>query len=256
MSRPKKQTVDWFSHDCTHKKTMFIIEGKYGNDGYAFWFKLLEMLGGSEGHYLDLSEPEAWEFLQSKTRLNEDLCREILNLLAKLKAIDPELWEEKVVWSDNFLDRISVVYKNRRVDIPIKPDNYKQKPHADGITTSRKPQRKVGRKESKETNLQVDLFFEEFCSIFPGKVIKTPTLKNWNRRIKEGYTPEKLLATGKKYAEECQRENKKDCFYHASNFFGDKAYYEAYLQDKPEPMTEADRVAARFKAELEAQEAK
>lgn len=67
MARPKKQTVDYFPHSCVHKKTMFILEQKYGNDGYAFWFKLLEMLGSTEGHFLSLKNGMEWEFLIAKT---------------------------------------------------------------------------------------------------------------------------------------------------------------------------------------------
>ena len=66
MARPKKQTIDYFPHSCTHGKTMFIIEQKYGNDGYAFWFKLLELLGDTAGHYIDLNDEATQEFLQAK----------------------------------------------------------------------------------------------------------------------------------------------------------------------------------------------
>ena len=51
--RPKKAIVDYFPHFVSHGKTMFTIEMKYGNDGYAFWFKLLEILGSTENHYID-----------------------------------------------------------------------------------------------------------------------------------------------------------------------------------------------------------
>lgn len=49
MARPKKQTVDYFPHFVKGGRTIFILENKFGNDGYAFWFKLLEILGESEG---------------------------------------------------------------------------------------------------------------------------------------------------------------------------------------------------------------
>jgi hypothetical protein len=121
MPRAKKQTVDYFPHYCDHKTTMFIIEQRYGNDGYAFWFKLLETLGKENGHWLDLRDPLKWEFLQAKTRTSEGFCNELLDLLSKLNAIDPELWQIKVVWSQNFVDGLTPVYGNRRVDIPERP---------------------------------------------------------------------------------------------------------------------------------------
>lgn len=149
MARPKKQIVDYFPHSCTHGKTMFIIEQKYGNDGYAFWFKLLEFLGDTAGHYIDLNDESTQEFLQAKTRLSWDLCNEILDLLAKLDAIDAELWECKIVWSQNFVDGISDVYKNRRTKIPSRPSSYIQKPRVTDISTDENPQTKLNKSKGK-----------------------------------------------------------------------------------------------------------
>lgn len=121
MVRPRKQTVEYFPHQCLHKKTMFILEEKYGLTGYSFWFKLLELLGSTEGHVYDCRNPTDWEFLQAKTKLPEETCTEILDLLAKLDAIDKELWSIHVVWSQNFVDGLLPVYTNRRAVIPLRP---------------------------------------------------------------------------------------------------------------------------------------
>lgn len=139
MGRPQKTTVDYFPHTCNHKKTIFILEERYGNNGYAFWFKLLEILGNTPGHCLDLGQEENMEFLQAKTHLGKDSCAEILCLLAKLQAIDPEAWEHKRVWSQNFIDGIAEVYKNRRVEIPQKPSFNNQKPAPVDIPTDENP---------------------------------------------------------------------------------------------------------------------
>ena len=148
MARPKKRTVDYFPHQCNHGKTMYIIEQKYGNDGYAFWFKLLELLGSAEGHYLQLENPADWEFLQAKTHLSDSICQEILDLLARLDAIDRELWENhRVVWSQNFVDGIADVYRNRRVDTPSRPSFYTRKPGDEVVSTPKNPQSKL--KETK-----------------------------------------------------------------------------------------------------------
>jgi len=121
MGRKPRQTVDWFPHYCLHKMTMAIIEGKHGNKGYAFWFKLLEMLGTSQGHYINFTKPHNREFLQAKTYTTNEECCEILDLLAELDAIDKTLWENKIIWSDNFIDGISEVYYHRSTTVPIKP---------------------------------------------------------------------------------------------------------------------------------------
>ena len=45
MARPAKTSVDYFPHMAHSGKTIAILEARWGNDGYAFWFKLLELLG-------------------------------------------------------------------------------------------------------------------------------------------------------------------------------------------------------------------
>lgn len=121
MARPKKNTVDYFPHTVKHKKTMVILEDKFGNDGYAFWFKLLEMLGDTENHYLDLCDEMTWTYLQTKMKLGHDTCNEILNLLSKLNAIDAELWTKRIVWCQNFVNNIADVYRKRSTEIPTRP---------------------------------------------------------------------------------------------------------------------------------------
>ena len=155
MARPKKRTVDYFPHQCNHGKTMFILEQKYGNDGYAFWFKLLELLGTTEGHFLHLENSADWEFLQAKTRLYGDKCREILDLLAQLDAIDRELWEShRVVWSQNFVDGIAPVYRNRGVETPSKPSFYTRKPSDGGVSTPENPQSRVEESRVEESRVE------------------------------------------------------------------------------------------------------
>jgi hypothetical protein len=114
--------VEYFPHFVNHKKTMRILEGKWGNDGYSFWFKLLELLGKTERHYYDCNKYDDWYYLQSYTKVDEDTAIEILNTLVRLEAIDPDLWEEKIIWCQHFVDNLSVVYDKRTVDLPQKPE--------------------------------------------------------------------------------------------------------------------------------------
>lgn len=128
MARPHKQTVDYFPHSCISGKTMFTLESKYGNNGYAFWFKLLELLGSTEGHFYDYNNPADWQFLIAKTHVNEDTANDILQTLIDLNAIDKELATHKIIWCQHFIDNIADAYKRRQVDLPLKPTN-RQKPY-------------------------------------------------------------------------------------------------------------------------------
>lgn len=140
MARPTKQTVDYFPHTCNHKQTIFILEERYGNTGYAFWFKLLELLGNTPGHCVVFSteNPAGLEFLAAKTHLATDKALEILGLLAKLQAIDSELWtQHQVVWSQNFVDGIEDAYRDRKIPVPTKPSFPQDKPTCSGVSSAR-----------------------------------------------------------------------------------------------------------------------
>lgn len=127
MGRPPKTGVDYFPHMVKHGETMFVLEEVFGNDGYATWFKILETLGTKEGHFINCQNGgSSWEYLKAKTRLDDDKLTQIINLLAKLSAIDPELWSNKIIWCQHFVDGIEVCYKKRRTEIPSKPASYQE----------------------------------------------------------------------------------------------------------------------------------
>lgn len=170
MARPKKQTVEYFPHFVNHQKTMFVLENKYGNDGYAFWFKLLEILGAANGMYYNCNNVPEWEFLLAKTRLNDETVNNILNTLADLDAIDIDLWyKRKIIWVQNLVDNVTDAFKRRISEMPKKPllhtethdkeDLCIQKPSEIDETVNKNGESKVKEskvKESKEEEIKED----------------------------------------------------------------------------------------------------
>ena len=156
VGRPKKQTVDYFPHDTNSNsgKTISILQSRFGNNGYAVWFKILERLGRSEGHYLDLNDEIDWEFFVSEMGISGSETIEILNLLARLKAIDLELWSKKVIWSDNFVKRLELVYEKRKGLIPRKPEFPLRKVDFGDVSGSENTQREGKGRELKESKLK------------------------------------------------------------------------------------------------------
>ena len=123
MARLQKDVVSYFPHDanaCTGD-TLTVLQSQFGNDGYAFWFKLLEKLASTEGHFIDCSNPTKWQLLLAKTGVSELIGVEIMKLLVEMQAIDKELWDSKLIWCQKLVDNVSDVYKNRRRDLPQKP---------------------------------------------------------------------------------------------------------------------------------------
>lgn len=115
MAREQRKDVDYFPHDCIHGRKMNIIESKYGNDGYATWFKLLEQLGKANNHYIDISDEMTLMFLTSTFKIDEEKTFQILNDLSRLGAIDKFLFENhKIIWSEKFTNSIEDAYRKRK----------------------------------------------------------------------------------------------------------------------------------------------
>ena len=121
--RKDKNTVDYFPHYAdAGSKTMFIIESRFGHEGYAIWYKTLELLASSDNHYIDLRDDTNLLFLISKFKTTEEKINNIYDLLAKLNAIDSHLWKNKIVFSENFVKNIEDAYRRRSSDCLHKLD--------------------------------------------------------------------------------------------------------------------------------------
>jgi len=118
MSRGPRHDVDYFPHECIHGRKMHIIETKYGNDGYAIWFKLLEQLGMANYHYLDVSDEMNLMFLVSTFKVDEEKALSVLDTLSKLGAIDKFLYEEhQIIYSQKFVESVKDAYRKRKSQI-------------------------------------------------------------------------------------------------------------------------------------------
>ena len=187
MGRPRKQTVDYFPHfTSSDSKTKFILEQNWGNDGYAFWFKLLELLGRSDGHYYDCSKAADSKYLAALTRIDETTTKEILDTLADLGNIDRELWEErKVIWCQSFVDNLQDVYSKRKAVIPEKTFAEKEEPETPPESKPQKQEEKPKKKSKtpakRKSTLTVaqQALFEKFYAAYPKKVDRATAERAW-----------------------------------------------------------------------------
>ena len=121
MARPMKTKVDYFPHVTHSEKTIAILEAHWGNDGYAFWFKLQEMLGDSDEFACRCDNSSEWEYLLSRTRVDETAAVAILDKLAEIGAIDAGLWANRIIWSEPFIRNLAPVFERRKCELPHKP---------------------------------------------------------------------------------------------------------------------------------------
>jgi hypothetical protein len=197
MARKQKMVVDYFPHFVNDGKTIFILESKFGNDGYAFWFKVLEIIGKSPKHFFDCRDAYNFNFLLAKTRVEEQKAIEILDLLAGLNAIDLDLWKLKIIYSENFITNLDTVYSRRDTQPATKKeiiDNINDLPKVlmltsipqSGVNVDKSTQSKVNKSKVnkiKEYNSETPEFI---LSTLLYTLIKTrnekfkePNLQNW-----------------------------------------------------------------------------
>jgi hypothetical protein len=181
MARPKKNTVDYFPHDCNRSKHLKIIESKYGNDGYAFFYKLREELGKSENHIISCSTSLDVEYLASETGVSKDKMISMVTTMTDINYLDKEIWtKDQTIWCGEFVESLSEVYKKRSNDIPKKgnvvEDKNSFRPENPSFRPGN-PQSKV--KKSKEKKSIVNkaessalLSIQEYQKKFPKKDIE------------------------------------------------------------------------------------
>ena len=122
MSRISKNVAEYFPHFAADSRTKSILESRFGNDGYAFWFKLLELLCKTDGHSYDCRSALDWEYLLGYTRVSAETAGQILDLLAGMGKIDQPLWADgQTIWCQALVENLRPVYEKRRRLPPEKP---------------------------------------------------------------------------------------------------------------------------------------
>jgi len=272
MPRSKSDTVEYFPHVAKPGKTLFILEGQYGNNGYSFWFKLLEILASSEGHFYDVSQELEWNYLLARTYISAQSATEMLNLLANLGNINKQLWKNrKIIWCQALVDNLGEVYRKRKRQPPRKPicdekedtcdgkeDKRRRKASPDGIPATKMRQSKV--KESKGKKIKdiapsgpsdlvgaVPFFSCPYFDVDPNYRIKLS-------RTHPAMSDEALLKEFSKM-EDWVSDNKKTKTFKANGHLANpKLFITNWLEKvlvKGQPQTKGDKRAGALKTFLE-----
>ena len=119
MARTQKYNLDYFPHIISSGKKVSYIRKKYGNDGYATWFTILEELGSADFHFLDLRNQDGDDFsiqlmfLSERCYVNEDVLLKIIEDLVKLGGFNKELWNVRILWSEEFYNSVQDAWRRR-----------------------------------------------------------------------------------------------------------------------------------------------
>lgn len=104
----RKKEIEYFPHLLKESSTIKTLENLYGNDGYAVWYKLLEILGKTEDYQYTAKTKEECIRLLGILNISADKFGKILKTLCDLNAIDKEMWKkERVIYVDNLVKNIA-----------------------------------------------------------------------------------------------------------------------------------------------------
>lgn len=120
MARPRKEGLDYFPHDtdAVADEKIDAMRALYGNDGYAFYFILLERCYSTAAGEFDLSKPAIFASIVKKIMVSKEVFLEMLDTAFDIELFDRQAWEErKVITSNGVRKRVEKVdeerYKNR-----------------------------------------------------------------------------------------------------------------------------------------------
>jgi hypothetical protein len=189
MARPQKCGMDYFPHD-TDALTDEKIEALrmlYGNDGYAFYFIMLERIYRTEHFELDVSDAETIQILCKKLNVTEELFNKMLSTALKRGCFDADCYEKtKKLTSTGIKRRANVVIEKR-----IKSKNdYAERVSATETqqeTPTETPQKVHKGEERKGDKKKKDIHerFDEFWLVYPRKVSKDKAVKSFGNHVKE-----------------------------------------------------------------------
>ncbi|HHV61120.1 MAG TPA: DUF4373 domain-containing protein [Firmicutes bacterium] len=99
--------MDYFPHDtdASNDEKIEALRALYGNDGYAFYFILLERIYRTENAELDISKPAVLAALINKVHVTKERFDEMLETAFDIGCFNREAYEERRILTSNGIKR-------------------------------------------------------------------------------------------------------------------------------------------------------
>ena len=147
--------MDYFPHDtdASNDEKVEALRVLYGNDGYAFYFILLERIYRTNEAELDVSDAETIQILARKVAVTAEKFLQILETALKWKCFDRKDYEERGVLTSNGIKKRASVVVEKRVNMREKYQKKKEEvsdAETGEETTPETPQRKEKKRKEKK----------------------------------------------------------------------------------------------------------
>lgn len=122
MARPLKTGMDYFPHDtdASSDEKVEALRAIYGNDGYAFFFILLERIYRTAGAELSISDAETRQILSRKVAVTEQKFDEMLQTALRWGCFDGVAFSENGVLTSPGIKRRAQAIQEKRSKMRVR----------------------------------------------------------------------------------------------------------------------------------------
>jgi len=201
MARPERANADYFPFYAKDGRTLFLLESKYQCKGTGFFTNVMRFLTLETHHHVNIQEETDKLYFFSKCHCDEESALDMLNIMSKTGKINKELWQVRVIASQDLLDSLTEAYKNRKNKIItmaelvkkyVSYDNYPVTSDENPITYPDNTQRKgkeIKGNKRKGNNYLSDSIEYRLAEFLLEKIkennsrFKDPNLQIWSKHI-------------------------------------------------------------------------
>ena len=117
MARPERHDCDYFPFIAKDGRTLYLLENKYEAKGTGFFTNVLRFLTLETDHHTSIVDEVDRMYFFSKCRVDAESGLDMLDIMSKTGKIDKELWDIRVIASQDLLNNLADAYRNRKNDI-------------------------------------------------------------------------------------------------------------------------------------------
>jgi len=234
LARPKKEGMDYFPHDtdAVNDEKIEALRLLYGNDGYAFYFILLERIYRTAEFELDISDAETIQILSRKVGVSVEKFEQMLESALKRKCFDREAYESrKVLTSPGIKKRAGVVVEKRKkmqqryqlskndVSSPVSDEFLPQKPDRNAAESTQSKVKQRKEKESKYAAIE-----SAFLNLGGGLILNPDDIACINRMAELDVEVEQIVTWMQAKHDDYYKRN-------PNGKISSIKYYEPYIMD-------------------------
>lgn len=167
MARPLKQGLDYFPHDvdASSDEKIEALRSVHGNDGYAFYFILLERIYRSENFEIRVSDAETreetFQILAKKVGVSLEKFKLMLETAFRWGCFDKQIFDERgAITSRGILYRAQTVVEKREKQ----REQYQKKQIVSDAETPQETREETPQSKVKESKVNKELKEREFSS--------------------------------------------------------------------------------------------